>query len=75
MKNFELFLNFLALILTYYSILGYSFVFKLLFFDKKNYSFLNNLDIFFGISLLIFLSIFLNFFSPLNNFNLSISGL
>ena len=72
MKNFELFLNFLALILTYCSILGYSFVFKLLFFDKKNYSFLNNLDIFFGISLLIFLSIFLNFFSPLNNFNLSI---
>jgi hypothetical protein len=72
MNNFGLFISFFALVLTYFSILGYSFIFKLFFFKKKTYNILNNFDIFFGISLLIFFSIFLNFFFSLNNFSLSI---
>lgn len=65
-------LAFLGLIFSFISILGYTFFFKRIFFNKKQYCHIFNLDIFYGISLLIFLSIFLNFFSPINYFGLLI---
>jgi hypothetical protein len=65
-------LAFLGLIFTFISILGYSFTFKRFFFNKKQYGYIQNLDIFYGVALLIFLSLFINFFSSINNFGLPI---
>ena len=43
-------------------ILGYSFFFKKIIFGKKVKIFIENLDILYGLTLLILISLFLNFF-------------
>lgn len=57
-------INFLILI----SIIGYSYIFKFLFFARNKDKGFYNADIVFGLFFLIFFSLVLNFFSPLNFF-------
>jgi hypothetical protein len=62
---FTILSNFLIII----SILGYSYILKKILFEKKNNS-LVLLDIFFGFLFLLFISIFFNFFLPLEKITL-----
>ena len=57
---------FLALInfLIIFSIFGYSYLFKTIFFRDKNI-FITNLDFFYGLILLYLISLLLHFFAPL----------
>ncbi len=53
--------NYLILLVLF----GYSFFFKKIIFRKKTKILIENLDILYGLTLLIFISLFLNFFFPL----------
>jgi hypothetical protein len=55
-------LNFLSLFLIFLSLIGWGYIFKLIFFKNEKFY---NLDLFFGIFLLSTILIFLNFFIPL----------
>ena len=59
-------ISFLANSLISSVILGYSYLFKILFLRKQN-SLVNNLDFLFGIFFLTLISVLLNFFSPIAN--------
>ena len=59
-------ISFLANSLISSVIIGYSYLFKILFLRKQN-SLVNNLDFLFGIFFLTLISVLLNFFSPIAN--------
>ena len=59
-------ISFVSNIIITFVILGYSFFFKIIFFDKKSH-YLKNLDFVYGIFFIILFAIFLNFFFPLKN--------
>lgn len=56
--------SYLSLIAIYFCLVGYSKIFKYFFLEEKDKNF-NNLDIFYGLLILIFFSLFINFFLPL----------
>ena len=65
-------ITFLANIIICKIILGYSYIFKIIFFKREN-QYIKNLDFIYGIFFLIFLGIIFNFFLPLTKIKILVS--